>query len=83
MSSDCRYLVLGGKDGLIEVWDFSKMELDLSLPYQKNDLFMLHRKSIISMAFSKDDRILASGDSEGIIRLWKFSDGKRLKEIDT
>lgn len=44
---------------------------------------MLHRKSVLSLVFSKDDKILASGDSEGIIRVWKFSEGKKLREIDT
>lgn len=44
---------------------------------------MLHRKAILALIFSKDDKILASGDSEGIIRVWKFQDGKKLREIDT
>lgn len=44
---------------------------------------MLHRKCILSLVFSKDDKLLASGDSEGIMRVWKFSDGKKLREIDT
>lgn len=44
---------------------------------------MLHKKGILSLTFSKDDKLLASGDSEGIIRVWKFSDGKKLREIDT
>jgi WD40 repeat protein len=76
-------MVLGGQDGLIEVWDFHKMTLDLTLPYQASDLYMLHRKAVLSLAFSKDDKLLASGDAEGIIRVWKFSDGKKLREIDT
>lgn len=44
---------------------------------------MLHRKAVLSLLFSDDDKILASGDQEGIIRVWKFSDGKKLREIDT
>ena len=44
---------------------------------------MLHRKAILSLVFSKDDKILASGDAEGIVRVWKFTDGKKLREIDT
>jgi WD40 repeat protein len=44
---------------------------------------MLHRKSVLSLNFSKDDKILASGDAEGTIRVWKFSEGKKLREIDT
>jgi hypothetical protein len=35
------------------------------------------------MIFSKDDKVFASGDAEGIIRVWKFSEGKKLREIDT
>lgn len=59
------------------------MSLDLDLVYQSKDLFMLHRKAILSLIFSIDDKILASGDQEGIIKIWKFQDGKKLREIDT
>jgi len=68
---------------LIEVWSYATLQVDLSLPYQAQDLYMLHKKGILSLIFSKDDKLLASGDSEGIIRIWKFSDGKKLREIDT
>ena len=68
---------------MIEVWNFSNMSLDLSLPYQEKGLFMIHNKSVLAMTFSKDDRILATGDSEGIIIIWKFADGKILRKIDT
>jgi len=44
---------------------------------------MLHRKAVLSLTFSKDDKLLASGDAEGLIRVWKFSEGKKLREIDT
>ena len=44
---------------------------------------MLHRKAVLSLTFSRDDKILASGDAEGIIRVWKFAEGKKLREIDT
>ena len=47
---------------MIEVWNYKKMSLDLDLPYQAKDLYMLHRKAVLSMTFSKDDKILASGD---------------------
>ncbi len=58
------------------------MSLDLeTIPYQANDLYMLHSKAILSLVFSPDDKLLASGDQEGIIRVWKFSDGKKLREL--
>jgi WD40 repeat-containing protein SMU1 len=69
---------------LIEVWDYATMALDLTnLPYQAQDLYMLHHKPVLSLTFSKDDKILASGDAEGLIRVWKFADGKKLRELDT
>ncbi len=52
ISHDSKYMVLGGKDGLIEVWSYDQMALDLNLPYQAQDLFMVHRKAILSMVFS-------------------------------
>ena len=83
ISHDSNYLVIGGIDGLIEVWNYEKMEIDLDLPYQQKELFMLHRKAVLSLQFSQDDKLLGSGDQEGIIKIWKFSDGKKLREIDT
>ncbi|CDW71757.1 wd repeat protein 61 [Stylonychia lemnae] len=83
ISHDSKYLVLGGQDGLIEVWNFKSMSLEIDLSFQAQDLFMLHRKAVLSLLFSKDDKILASGDQEGIIKIWKFIDGKKLREIDT
>ena len=41
----------------------------------------MHSKAVLSLIFSKDDKLLASGDSEGTIRVWKFQDGKKLREI--
>ena len=59
------------------------MQLDLEFPCQAQDLYMLHKRAVMSLHFSKDDKLLASGDAEGILRVWKFSDGKKLREIDT
>lgn len=75
--------MIGGTDGLIEVWNYNKMELDKSLPYQEKELFMIHRKSVLCLIFSNDNKIIASSDSEGIIKIWKFSEGKLLRKIDT
>jgi WD40 repeat protein len=44
---------------------------------------MLHRKAVLAMVFSQDDKIIATADAEGCVRVWKFSDGKRLREIET
>jgi WD40 repeat protein len=43
---------------------------------------MLHRKAVLSLIFSQDNKILASGDSEGVIKVWKFSEGKCLRKIE-
>ena len=84
ISNSCQYLTLGGIDGLIEGWDYASMTLDVTtLPYQATDLYMLHKKAVLALTFSKDDKILASGDAEGTVRVWKFAEGKRLREIDT
>ncbi|TNV86395.1 hypothetical protein FGO68_gene3514 [Halteria grandinella] len=82
ISNNCEHMVLGGHDGLIEVWSYEHMSVDLKLPYQQQDLYMLHSKCVLSLAFSKDDKILASADSSGVIRVWKFAEGKKLREIE-
>jgi WD40 repeat-containing protein SMU1 len=43
---------------------------------------MLHSQGVLSLAFSKDDKLLASGDQGGVIRVWKFAEGKKLRELE-
>ena len=59
------------------------MELDtVRLPYQSQELYMVHNSPILAMDFSKDERLLTSGDKAGNIKVWKISDGKCLREIN-
>lgn len=80
---DGKHIAIGGTDGLIEIWDTATMQLDNNLPYQAKDLFMLHRKAVLCLTFSLDNKVLASGDAEGVLKIWKFSDGKCLRKIES
>ena len=42
VSEPGRLMALGGSDGIIEVWDYSKMKLDETLKFQADGLFMVH-----------------------------------------
>lgn len=74
---------MGGSDGLIEVWDYAKMQLETEkLKYQKDGLFMVHQGPVLSLDFSLDNRLLASGDQTGTLKVWKVADGKCLRQIN-
>lgn len=43
---------------------------------------MVHKHSILSLAFSQDDELLASGDKSGLIKVWRASTGKLLRKLE-
>lgn len=76
------FLALGGSDGLIEIWDYEKMTMQIEkLKFQKDGLFMVHQSPVLSLNFSSDNRLLTSGDKTGTIKVWKVADGKCLRQI--
>ena len=59
------------------------MKLDtVRLPYQGQELYMVHNSPILALDFSQDESILASGDKAGSIKVWKVSNGKCLKQFN-
>ena len=62
-SSDGKYLLSGGDDTEIKIWDLSNGQLLNSV---KN-----HNKTIYNLAFTDDGSILASGGLDGSIKVWE------------
>jgi WD40 repeat-containing protein SMU1 len=77
------YLATGSTDGFIEIWDPKTASLKSSLSYQfeNSDLEMIHKQSVISLAFTKDSKMLASGDVQGQIKIFKVANGKCLRDF--
>ncbi|KAK8808010.1 hypothetical protein WA588_006495 [Blastocystis sp. NMH] len=81
VSPNGQYFVTGSVDGLIEVWDLEKGVIRSELVYQKEEKFMAHAKSVLSLAFSGDSEFLASGDLEGTIKIWRVRNGGLLRRF--
>src|SRR5262249_41599266 len=68
-SPDGRYLVTGGLEGAVRVWDARNG--------QKVQLLGTHNLEVRGLVFSPDGRHLASGSGDGTVKL---GDAKRLKK---
>lgn len=91
VSPNGQYVVSGSLDGLIEVWDIEKGVLKMDLAYQKEvrikkvcqkqERFMAHPRSVLSLCFSHDSEYLASGDYDGTIKVWRVATGGLLRKF--
>ncbi|KAI0552909.1 hypothetical protein F4679DRAFT_28866 [Xylaria curta] len=61
-SPNGEYLVTGGQDKLIRVWDIANRTI--------RNIFAGHDEEICSIDFARDGRIIASGSDDGTVRLW-------------
>lgn len=64
--SDSEVLILGNKDGTIEMWDIRNPSLHE--PVWQSEIG--HNSSISTLAFSSDEKFLASGAVDGTVMLW-------------
>jgi len=80
-SPDGQYLISGSVDGFVEVWDFDTGKLFKEFKYQKEDDFMMHDNSVLSLAFSNDSELLATGDSGGVLKVWRLHTGACVRKF--
>lgn len=70
MTPDNRFLVSGGEDGLVKVWDLKSGDLWTVLPG--------HTDPVFAAAISPDGKYLATGDRASRIFLWDLSQAMRV-----
>ncbi|XP_070536971.1 WD repeat, SAM and U-box domain-containing protein 1-like [Ptychodera flava] len=75
-SPDSKYLVSGGADFCLYLWDLSKRE--------SVRIFEGHENNVVSCSFTPDSSCIVSGSSDGDICVWdaQFGQGRRLYVSD-
>ena len=74
VSSDENFIVTGGYDGFIKVWDLKKNTLCYSLKKSKGDIY--------SLALGSKDDILLSGGGDCSVRLWNLKSKKQVHKFE-
>jgi WD40 repeat protein/serine/threonine protein kinase len=72
-SGDGRYLLSGGEDFSVRLWDVGTREL--------KQRFDGHRKPVTGVALSADGARALSGDADGTVILWDVRAGKELRRL--
>ena len=68
ISGDSRYILSGGDDGTIKLWN--------TVTGECVRVFEGHRGSVSSVCFSPDDRYILSGGHDRMMRLWDVNTGE-------
>lgn len=68
------YIITGGKDAYIKVWDLYKEKLIKDIP--------AHNYAVYDFAFNKDKTLLASASRDKTIKIWDLETFEILKRID-
>ena len=80
-SPDGASLIVGGRDGLVEVYDARSGRVRTDLEYQSRDEFMAHDTAITCAAVSRDGEMLATGDATGSVKVWSLAAGSCLRRF--
>lgn len=68
------FLVSGGDDGYVEIWDLNSYKLIHRLQSSSKDIF--------AVAFSADGKKVASGGAEKVIDIWDRVSGEQLARLE-
>ncbi|MHC5108611.1 MAG: WD40 repeat domain-containing protein, partial [Planctomycetota bacterium] len=68
-----RYVVTGGEDGVLRVWD--------SQAEEQSRHWQAHPSSVTSVAFTADGTLLISGCADGSIGVWSFASGENIRML--
>lgn len=80
-SPDGNMLVIGARDGFIEVYSPHTGKLRTDLPYQANEQFMTLRQAVLCLNFSRNGDYLVAGAQDGSISIFKLRTGECLKDL--
>lgn len=80
-SPDGTMLVVGARDGFIEVYNPYSGQLRTDLAYQANEQFMTHRQAVLCMNFNRNGDYLVSGSQDGSICIFKLATGECMKDL--
>ncbi|MEL7357831.1 MAG: CHAT domain-containing protein [Cyanobacteria bacterium J06560_6] len=79
ISPDSQYLMSGGYDRTISIWDVGSKKLIRRIPSRQNDTKRLG--NITSIVCSSDCRYIYTGDTKGVARAWNFDNGECIFNI--
>jgi len=74
ISSDGNYLVSGGDDGYIEIWNLNN--------YKLVNRMQSNSKETFAVAFSSDGKKVASGGAEKVIDIWNATSGEQIARLE-
>ncbi len=74
ISSNGAFLVSGGDDGYVEVWDLKTHKLIHKLQSSSKDIF--------AVAISSDGKKIASGGAEKVIDIWNRASGEQIARLE-
>ena len=77
ISYDGKYLITGGADNIINVYNIEKMEKIYSLFGHENEIYSLH------FNYGNEIKNILSGDGKGQCRLWNINTGDCIQVIDS
>jgi WD40 repeat protein len=74
ISKDSRYIVSGGDDNMVRLWDLESGRLLHTLEG--------HEDSVLTVAISDDNRRLVSGSVDKTVKLWDLESGRLLNTLE-